>query len=190
MRLKNEKFYNLVDAFNSLPTIGKKTALRLAFNVVLNDAYAGLRLAHSIESALKCLKKCEFCGGISEHELCEICSDTDRNSKLLCIVESPKDIFILEENGSFEGVYFVLESLDEECVERLKNTVKKQNISEIIFALTPNLQNDGVILFIEDKLKNFDINFTKIAQGVPTGVSIENVDNLSLTKALLSRTKI
>ncbi len=190
MKQKLEKFENLVDGFNSLPSIGKKSALRLAYHIVLNDAYAGMRLAHSIETALRSLRKCDNCGGLSEHELCDICLDMERQREILCLVESPKDIFILEENGSFEGVYFVLESLEDEDIKKLQNLARENEVKELIFALTPNLQNDGIILFIEDKLKEYDIKFTKIAQGIPTGVSIENVDSLSLSKALLSRTKV
>ncbi len=190
MKYKIEKFENLVDGFNSLPSIGKKSALRLAYHIVLNDAYAGMRLAHSIETALRSLRKCESCGGLSEHELCDICLDLDRQKDLLCIVENPKDILILEENANFEGIYFVLENLEEENIEKLQGIVEENGVKEIIFALTPNLQNDGIILFIEDKLKDSHVNFSKIAQGIPTGVNIENVDSLSLSKAILSRTKI
>ncbi len=190
MKIKNDKFYNLVDAFNALPSIGKKSALKLAFHLVLKDTYLALKLAHSIESAIKSLRKCCDCGGLSEHELCEICLDEQRQKEILCIVENAKDIVILEENGSFDGLYFVLENLEEECMLNLQSFISKNQTKEIIFALTPNLQNDAIIMFVEDKLKDLDINFTKIAQGIPTGVNIENVDNLSLTKALQSRTKI
>lgn len=190
MKYKLEKFYNLVDGFNSLPTVGKKSALRFAYHIVLNDSYGGMKLAYAIESALRSVKKCELCGGLSEHEVCDICLDEMRQSNILCLVESPKDIFVLEENGSFDGLYFVLKDLSDDSIEKLQQRVTQNQVSEIIFALTPSLSNDGIILFIEDKLSNQDITFTKIAQGIPTGVSIENVDNLSLTKALSSRTKV
>lgn len=190
MKHKLEKFYNLVDGFNSLPTVGKKSALRFAYHIILNDSYGGMKLAHAIENALRSVRKCELCGGLSENEVCDICLDEMRQSSILCLVESPKDIFVLEENGSYDGLYFVLENLDENTMDRLQQRVSQNSVNEIIFALTPSLSNDGIILYIEDKLVNQNITFTKIAQGIPTGVSIENVDNLSLTKALTSRTKI
>ena len=103
-------------------------------------------------------------------------------------MESAKDIFVLEEHKLFEGRYFVLCDLEEETLSKLERIVH-EGITEMIFALTPSLANDALILFIEDKLKNHPLQFTKIAQGVPTGVHLENVDMLSLSKALESRTK-
>lgn len=190
MKNSLEKFNNLVEAFNTLPTVGKKSALRYAYHLVLNDPYGGMKLAHTLESALREVRRCECCGGLSEDEVCDICLDDTREQNILCLVESAKDIFVLEENGTYNGLYFVLEDLDEKSVDRLIKRVEENEVSEIIFALTPGLSNDGVILFVEDKLSCFDITFTKIAQGVPTGVNLENVDNLSLSKALESRTKV
>jgi len=148
-----------------------------------------MKLVNSIESAVKSIKKCQTCGGLSENEICEICLDEQRDDKKLCIVENAKDIFVLEENNLFDGRYFVLDNLEKESVESLKKRAKK-NVKEMIFALTPSLSNDAVILFIEDNLKDLDIEFTKIAQGVPTGVHLENVDMLSLAKAMDLRVKI
>jgi len=184
-----EKFNRLVEALEELPTIGKKSATRLAYFMVMNDSYAGMKISHAIEDALGSLQKCSSCGGMSEDELCFICCDDRRDDNLLCIVESAKDILLLEENSLFDGRYFVLDTLNEYTVESLEKVVRK-GVSEIVFAITPSISNDAVILYIEDKLKDFDINFTRIAQGVPTGVSLENIDLLSLTRALEDRVKI
>jgi len=178
-----------VEAFQSIPSIGKKSALRFAYHLILNDTYLAMKLSNSIESAVKSIKKCHTCGGLSENEICEICLDEQRDDTKLCIVENAKDIFVLEENNLFDGRYFVLENLEKDSVESLKKRVLK-NVKEMIFALTPSLSNDAVILFVEDNLKDLDIKFTKIAQGVPTGVHLENVDMLSLAKAMDSRVKI
>jgi len=184
-----EKFNRLVDALQDLPTIGKKSATRLAYFMVMNDSFVGMKISHAIEDALGTLKKCTACGGMSEDELCFICCDERRDSGVLCMVENAKDILLLEENGLFDGRYFVLESLDELSVSHLEEVVA-QGISEIVFALTPSIANDAVILYIEDKLRDYDLHFTKIAQGVPTGVSLENIDLLSLTRALEDRVRV
>ncbi len=184
-----EKFNRLVDALQDLPTIGKKSATRLAYFMVMNESYVGLKVAHAIEDALGSLKKCSVCGGMSEDELCYICCDEHRDSTLLCIVENAKDILLLEENGLFDGRYFVLETLDDRSVSHLEEMVE-QGISEILFALTPSIANDAVILYIEDKLSAYAVNFSRIAQGVPTGVSLENIDLLSLTRALEDRVRV
>jgi len=186
--MKLEKFDNLVEALSSLPSVGKKSAQRFAYHLILNDTFNAMKISNAIESAVRSIRSCERCGGLSEHEICDICLDEHRDSLKLCIVESAKDILVLEENNLYDGVYFVLDSLEEECVEKLKSVVSA-GIEEVIFALTPSLANDAVIIFVEDKLKEFDLEFTKIAQGVPTGVHLENVDMLSLSKALSLRTK-
>jgi recombination protein RecR len=125
---------------------------------------------------------------VSEHEICEICLDESRLNGQLCVVENAKDIFTLEEHGIFLGRYFVFDALEK--IEDLKDVIKKSASKEIIFAFTPSLASDAMILFIEDKLKDLNLDFTKIAQGVPTGVQLENVDMLSLSKALEARTKV
>lgn len=189
MRNSLEKFNRLVDALQELPTIGKKSATRLAYYMVMKDSYVGMKISHSIEDALGSLKKCSVCGGMSEDELCFICSDESRDGNILCIVENAKDILLLEENGLFDGRYFVLESLEELSISHLQGMVKN-GIDEVIFAITPSISNDAVIMYIEDKLSSYDVNFSKIAQGVPTGVSLENIDVLSLTRALEDRVRV
>ncbi len=185
-----EKFYDLVESFEALPTIGKKSAQRLAYHIVMNDNYAGIKIAHSIENALKNIKRCIKCGAMSEHEICEICLDDSRKNTKVCIVQSAKDIFIIEDSRQFDGLYFVIEELEMEILDKLFIFVRENSIKDILFAISPSLSNDAFILYIEDKLKSFDITFTKIAQGVPTGVSLENVDILSLSKAIQSRVDI
>jgi recombination protein RecR len=189
MKHSLEKFNRLVDALQELPTIGQKSAVRLAYHMVMKDNFGALKIAHAIESALGSLRKCRSCGGMSEDELCAICSDEGRNHRLLCIVENAKDILTIEENGLFEGRYFVLDTLDELNVTHLKEMIAS-GIEEVIFALTPSIANDAVILFIEDKLSDEDVRFTRIAQGVPTGVSLENIDMLSLARALKDRVDV
>jgi len=184
-----EKFNRLVDALQDLPTIGKKSATRLAYFMVMNDSFVGMKISHAIEDALGSLKKCSACGGMSEDELCSICCDEMRDDRLLCIVENAKDILLLEENGLFDGRYFVLDSLEELSISHLQDMVAS-GVQEVVFALTPSIANDAVILYIEDKLKDFSVNYTKIAQGVPTGVSLENIDLLSLTRALEDRVRV
>ena len=184
-----EKFDNLVEALSTLPSVGKKSALRFAYHLILHDTFNAMKISHSIESAVRSIRSCDRCGGLSEHEICDICLDEDRNFEKLCITENAKDILVLEENNLYDGLYFVLNNLEDESIERLKNVVSTHT-KEIIFALTPSLSNDAVIIFIEDKLKDYDIEFTKIAQGVPTGVHLENVDMLSLSKAINLRTKV
>jgi len=184
-----ESFYTLIESLEALPTIGKKSAKMLALHMIKHDQFGAIKLAHAIEEAVRRTKTCSKCGALSEHELCEICADENRDHHLLCIVSSAKDIFTLEDSGHFHGRYFVFEAIEVERVERLKQIIS-EGITEIIFAFPPSLQNDALIFYIEEQLKTAPLTFTKIAQGVPTGVNLENVDTLSLARALESRTKI
>ncbi|PAF52712.1 recombination mediator RecR [Helicobacter sp. 13S00477-4] len=183
-------FFSLVESLEQLPTIGKKSAQKMAYYLSIDDKYLALKIAHCIENAIDYVKKCSICGGLSENEICEICSDENRNNGQLCIILHPKDIFTIEEIGEFEGQYFTIGELEKIDFTTFKKNIKEKNIKEIIFAFSPTLANDAIMLFIEDKLQGLDLTFSKIAQGVPTGIGLENIDQLSLSRAFSSRIKI
>ena len=185
---KIEAFENLVEAFGSLPSIGKKTAIRLAYHAVMEDGFAAMKLAHALETGVNAIHKCSKCHNMSEDELCSICSDPYRDNTKLCIVQNAKDILTIEESGQFDGVYYVVTEVSDLDEAHLFYAVG--GVEEIIFAFPPSIATDTMILYIEDKLKGLDIHFTKIAQGVPTGVELDNIDVMSLSRALEARVKI
>lgn len=185
---KIEAFENLVDAFSLLPSVGKKTAIRLAYHAVMEDGFAAMKLAHALETGINTIQKCNKCHNMSEDELCTICSDPYRDNTKLCIVQSAKDILTIEESGQFDGVYYVISEVRDLDEAHLFYAVA--GVDEIIFAFPPSIATDTMILYIEDKLKGLELHFTKIAQGVPTGVELENIDIMSLSRALESRVKI
>jgi len=187
-KYKIEAFENLVEAFGALPSIGKKTAIRLAYHAAMEDGFSALKLAHAIEDAVNTIQKCSKCHNMSEDELCTICSDPYRDTSKLCIVQSAKDILTIEESGQFNGVYYVISQVQDMDESHLFYAV--EGVEEIIFAFPPSIATDTMILYIEDKLQGLDIRFTKIAQGVPTGVELENIDMMSLSRALEARVKI
>lgn len=185
-----EKFNELVESFANLPTIGKKTAIRLAYHICIANQLEGMKLAHNIENAIRFIKPCQQCGALSENELCEICTDEERDKNFLCIVQSPKDVLVIEESKSYGGLYFVLDDLNDEKLAQLRQMILKLQSKELIFAFTHNLNSDAMIFYIEDKLKDLNLQFSKIAQGIPSGVNLENVDFISLNKAINFRTKV
>lgn len=188
MRYKIASFENLVDAFGSLPGVGKKSAVRLAYHICMVDSFSGVKLSNAIEQSIDNIRKCLNCHSMSEDELCGICSDSSRDRTKLCIVQSAKDILIIEESGEFTGIYYVISKLEDMNEHHLRNAV--HGIKEVIFAFPPSIATDTMILYIEDKLEDSEILFTKIAQGVPTGVELENIDVMSLTRALESRVRV
>ncbi len=187
LNYKLDKFEKLVESLENLPTIGKKSAIKLAYHMVMNDSFNALKLAHNIEDAIQGLRRCSKCFNISEDEICKICDDEYRDD-ILCIVQTPKDIEVIEQSGQFKGRYYVIDSVERLDMEHLYDVAKEN--SEVIFAFSPSVANESMILYIEDKLQDLGLRFTKIAQGVPTGVSLENVDVLSLSRAITSRTGI
>ncbi len=189
MKKKIESFENLVAALEALPSIGKKSAQRMAYRMAMEDHFGAMKIAHAIEKAVQSIHRCDRCGAMSEDELCPVCSDRARDHAKLCIVENAKDIFQIESAGEYDGTYFVIESIESIDSKRLKNRIE-EGVEEVIFAFTPGIATDTMILYIEERLKNYDIIFTKIAQGVPTGVSLENIDMLSLSRALQDRIKV
>jgi len=187
-RYRVEAFENLVEALNALPTIGRKSAVRLAYHMVQSDGFGAMKLAHAIEHAVATLRSCSRCHAISEDELCTICSDEARDRSKLCIVQSAKDIFAIEESGNYDGLYYIVDSLDDLDEAHLHQIVEE--VEEVIFAFPPGIATDTMILFIESRLEGHALNFTRIAQGVPTGVELENIDMLSLSRAIEDRVKV
>jgi recombination protein RecR len=185
---KIEAFENLVEAFNALPSIGKKSAVKLAYHVVMEDGFMGMKLAHALEDAINSISRCSKCNNMSEDELCPICSDAYRDTTKLCIVQSAKDILTIEESGRYDGVYYVITNIHDIDEAHLYYAV--EGVEEVIFAFPPSIANDTMILYIEDKLQNLNLKFSKIAQGVPTGVDLDNVDMLSLSRALEDRVEV
>jgi len=189
MKPKIESYENLVSALEALPSIGKKSAQRMAYHMVMEDHFAAMKIAHAIEKAVQRVRRCERCGAMSEDELCPICADIGRDQSKLCIVEHARDILQIESGGDYDGTYFVIESVEHLDTEKLRDRIE-EGVEEVIFAFTPGIAADALILFIEEKLSDYDLIFTKIAQGVPTGVSLENIDMLSLSRALQERVKV
>ncbi len=190
MKKGMESFLTLVESLESLPSIGHKSALRLSYFLSVEDKFAALKIAHALEEAVLKVKRCEHCGALCEDEVCEVCADEERLNGQLCIVQHPRDILILEESGHFLGRYFVVDSLEECDFTVLRRRIAKEGIKEVIFAFSPSVLSDSLVLYIEDKLQDLALSFSRIAQGVPTGVSLENVDQLSLTRAFDARTRL
>jgi len=185
---KIERFENLVEAFNALPGIGKKSAIRLAYHIVMEDSYSGIKLAQTIEDGINTIQRCIRCHNMSEDELCSVCADPGRDHTRLCIVQSARDIFSIEESGQYNGIYYVISTLDDIDEIHLKQAT--EGVEEVIFAFPPSIATDTMMLYIEEKLSDSNLMFSRIAQGIPTGVELENVDTLSLGRALEARVKV
>lgn len=191
MKIKNlQSFYLLVETLEKLPSIGKKSAEKMAYTLCVENKYLGMQIAKNIQKAVENVQRCSSCGGLSEEDECQICQDSERSNRELCIVAHPRDIAIIENMGGFAGKYFVLESLENIDFEVLIALILKENIQEVIFSFSPSLANDALMLFVEDRLSALGLSFSKIAQGIPTGIGLEHIDQLSLSRAFEGRIKL
>lgn len=187
----------LIDEFNKLPGIGRKTAARLAFHILELSEEEVDKFAFALKEVKKNVKRCKVCGNLSESDSCDICSDEFRDKTTICVVEHSKDISLLEKTNKFKGTYHVLNGkIDplngitpdklnlKPLLERIANN---EDIQEVIIALNPDLEGETTALYITKLIKPFGIKITKIASGIPIGGNLEFVDVATISKALDGR---
>ena len=189
----------LIDSFKKLPSIGEKTAERLSFAVMNMSEEDINSFSKAIVDVKLKIKKCSICGNITENEICDICSDSSRDSDIICVVEDSKNIISLEKMGSYRGKYHVLNGLispmdgkgpDDIMLDSLLQRIKKENIKEIIIAVSPTLEGETTSLYISKVLEPFKITISKIAYGIPIGADMEYLDPMTLSMAMSNRNKI
>ena len=187
---------NLVDCFKDLPGIGEKTAERLTFSLMNFDKERLTSFADAIIDLRDKIINCRICGNISENDVCEICSDSSRNDKIIFVVEKAKDISLFEKINVYNGKYHVLGGLisplegigpEDINMNSLIERIDKYNIDELILALKPSIEGETTMQYIKKILGNKKIRVTKIATGIPMGTDIEYIDPMTLEFALEGR---
>lgn len=190
---------NLIECFQKLPGIGEKTAERLALSTLNFEQETIDIFATSLKNTKTKIKKCSRCNNLAEDDLCEICKDDSRDKKLLCVVESPKNIMLFEKLGTFHGYYHVIDGLispleginpEDIHIPEMVNRIKEEQIEEVILALKPSVEGETTSLYISKILDKSNILVSKIAHGVPLGADMDYVDSLTLELALENRKKI
>jgi recombination protein RecR len=185
----------LIDSFQILPGIGPKSAQRMALYLLEKDRLGAERLSHSLLQAMTKLRHCNSCRNYAESDLCPICSDTQRSTESLCVVESPSDVLALEQGVDFNGQYFVLyghlSPIDgigpsELGLADLKRKVEQQSINEVIVATNPTVEGEATAQFIMDMLPD-EVVVSRIAHGIPMGGELDLVDGGTLNHALTGR---
>lgn len=190
---------DLIECFKKLPGVGEKTAERLALSVLDMDDEIVELFSNTLGNIKQKIKRCKICNNLSEDDLCEICKESNRNKKLICVVEEPKNVIIFEKVGTYNGLYHVLDGLispldginpEDINIASLIERIKKDGIEEIILALKPNIEGETTSLYISKLLEKENVKITKIAHGIPIGVDMEYIDTLTLEMALEDRTTI
>lgn len=189
----------LIESFEKLPSIGHKTAIRLAFHMLdLNEEETN-EFINSITDAKKKLKYCSTCFNISDTDPCPICSNPKRDSSVICVVEDVRDIIAMERTHEYKGVYHVLHGTispmngigpEDIKIKELLNRIRETKVKEIIIATNPRVEGEATSIYLSKLIKPLGIKVTRIAHGIPVGGDLEYTDEVTLMKAMEGRREI
>ena len=189
----------LIESFEKLPSIGHKTAIRLAFHMLDMTNEEITEFTTAITDAKKKLKYCSTCFNISDTDPCPICSNPKRDQSTICVVEDVRDIMAMERTHEYKGVYHVLHGTisplngigpDEIKIKELLNRIRDNEIKEVIIATNPRVEGEATSIYLSKLLKAFNIKVTRIAHGIPVGGDLEYTDEITLMKAMEGRREI
>ncbi|HQV22724.1 MAG: recombination protein RecR [Moraxellaceae bacterium] len=186
----------LIQALRVLPSVGPKSAQRMALHLLERNRQGGQHLAEVLAKAMQEVQHCQQCRTLTEQSICQICANHARDHHVLCVVESPADILAIEQSGSYSGVYFVLAGhlspLDgigpqELGIPLLINRIKQEGIEELVLATNATVEGEATAHYIRESCKQYAVKVTRIAHGVPLGGELEMVDSHTLARALSQR---
>lgn len=186
----------LIESFKYLPGVGQKTAERYAFCVFdLPEERVDIFL-ESIRDVKDKIKHCEICNNLTEESICSICSDSFRNTEVLCVVEDVKSLFLFQKLGIYNGLYHILDGLispldginpEDIALDKLLDRIRKGNFKEIILAFKPSVEGETTALYIKKILEGLNLTISRIASGIPIGADMEYMDAMTLERALADR---
>ena len=194
-----ESLNALIERLGRLPSIGPKTAQRLAFHILNSEPDEALALAEAIRNVKTRIRRCRICHNLAEQPVCRICSDPKRDKGVICVVEQPKDVINLEKSGACNWIYHVLgghiaplEGVEPAnlTIEQLVERIRRTQVNEVVMATNPNMAGDGTALYICSLLKPLKVRITRLARGLPTGSSIEYASDKMLADAISCRQKL
>lgn len=195
-----ENIQRLIDEFMKLPGIGPKTSERFVFFLLKQPKQSLLSFSAAIQNLANSITNCDVCHCVSQTNPCLICADPKRNGSQVCVIAETHDITNLEKTNQFTGYYHVLNGVidplhgitpDKLTIDHLLKKVQQQpEIKEVILALNPDIEGETTMAYLKKILSPFNINITRLAQGLPTGADLEYADPNTLTKAMNNRTKV
>jgi recombination protein RecR len=186
-----------VEQLATLPSIGKRSALRLVINLLNRKPEEIERFAQSFLEMKKHVKYCKSCGNISDLEICAICNNPQRKHDEICVVEDVRDVMAIEETGSFHGIYHVLGGIISPMdgigpadlnIPSLLEKINSGNVKEVIFALSATMEGDTTNFFLYKKIQPFGITVTTLSRGVSVGSELQYADGLTLGRSIINRT--
>ena len=186
----------LIEALRCLPGVGPKSAQRMAFHLLQRNREGARELARVIEEAVAAVGRCESCRTLSEHALCPVCASPRRDSRTLCVVETPADMAAIDASTGYQGMFFVLmghlSPLDgvgpaELGLDRLERRLDGGGVAEVILATSATVEGEATAHYLAEMVRERNIRATRIAQGVPMGGELEFVDGGTLARAISAR---
>lgn len=189
----------LIEQFQKIPSIGRKTAQRMAFHVLDLSDEAAKEFAEAIIDAHTKIHRCALCHNLTENELCPICESHNRDHSLICVVEEPRDVLAMERMREYSGVYHVLHGVispmngigpEQLTIKSLVERVAKGDVTEVIMATNPTIEGDTTAMYISKLIKPFGAKVTRLAYGIPVGADIEYADDVTLMRALSGRSEL
>ena len=195
----SDSLNTLIEQLSKLPGIGPKTAQRLAYYIVRQPDYENLQLAEAISAVTTKIIYCERCQNLSDYNPCFICTNPNRNTSQLCVVEEPMDVVAIEKSNCFKGLYHVLHGSisplngvgpDQLRIQQLFERLQNEEITEMIIATNPTLQGEATALYISNNNAKKDLVITHLARGLPIGGSLEYSDDITLSRAFQGRQQI
>lgn len=199
MRYYAKPLSNLISQLSKLPGIGGKSAQRLAFYILAMEEKDAEAIAQAIVDAKRTMKYCSVCGNLTDEDPCGICTDMNRDKKIVCVVESPRDVAAMERIREFKGHYHVLHGAispmdgigpEDINLKPLILRLQKNEIEEVILATNPNIEGEATAMYIARLIKPAGIKATRIAHGIPVGGDLEYTDEITLSKALEGRREL
>lgn len=190
-------FEKILRMLHKLPGVGRRTAERYAFDLLLEWKKSEIEeFAHTLSELKSAISQCQECGALQEGASCPICSDGARRKELVCIVASPREVFAMEATGEYRGCYHVLGALlspldgrGEELLNlpKIIRRIQTGGVKEVILALDSTLEGDATALYLKQELENLPVSISRLAFGIPVGSSLEYVDGGTLARAFLGR---
>jgi recombination protein RecR len=191
----------LTTLFSKLPGIGKKSAGRIVYHILDSSPALASALAKELAGLHQAIRRCSICGCFTEADPCYVCTDSSRDHSVICVVESAQDVRIIEDSHEFPGVYHVLGGLiaplegvsaGDLSTDKLISRLGKQErqVKELILALNPTVEGDTTALYLQKQLKDFPVEISRLASGMPVGGNIEYIDKLTLSRSFRGRVKV
>ena len=199
MSLYSPSIEKLIESFERLPSIGHKTAARLAFFFFFFSEEETNEFVSSIINAKKNLQSCSKCYNISDTDPCNICSNPKRDEETICVVEDVRDVVAMEKTHEFKGVYHVLHGSispmngvgpDDIKIKELLSRLMDGNVKEVILATNPRVEGEATAMYLSKLIKPLGVKVTRIAHGIPVGGDLEYTDEITLTKAMEGRREL